>query len=86
MLGLALGDSGAELEDAGGEVVFGGEGGGVEVKNCLVLALVEGVVDVDEFWGGVSMFCTLGDLMGAKVQAYRPLLRMDPWCSQLIEL
>ena len=50
MLGLALGDFGAELEDARGEVVLGGEGGGVEVEDGLVLALVEGVVNVDELW------------------------------------
>lgn len=46
-VGLAEGDLGAELEGSGGQLVFGGEGGGVEVEDGLVLALVEGVVDVD---------------------------------------
>ena len=41
---------GSELENPGWELVFGGEGGGVVVDDGLVLALVEGVVDVEEFW------------------------------------
>jgi len=49
LVGLAEGDFGAELQDAGGEVVFGGERGGVEVEDGLVLALVKGAVDVDKF-------------------------------------
>jgi hypothetical protein len=40
---------GAELKDACGEGVLRGERGCVEVYDGLVLALVEGVVDVDEF-------------------------------------
>ena len=44
---------GAELEDAGWEGVGGGKVGGVKVDDALVLALVEGGVDVDEFWGGL---------------------------------
>lgn len=50
LVGLAESDFGAELQEAGGEVVFRGERGGVKVENGLVLALVEGAVDVDEFW------------------------------------
>jgi len=45
---LAECDFCAEFEDSGGEGVGGGEGGGVEVEDFLVLALVVGVVDVDE--------------------------------------
>ena len=49
--GLAEGDLSAQLQDAGGEGVLRGEGGRVEVDHFLVLALVVGIVDVDEFWG-----------------------------------
>lgn len=67
MVGLAEGDFGAELQDAGGEVVFGGERGGVEVEDGLVLALVEGAVDVDEFWLlVVSWLCVRSTGMGLK--------------------
>lgn len=47
---LAEGEAGAELQHADGQRVGGGEGGRVEVDDLLVLALVEGVVDVDELW------------------------------------
>ena len=46
-VGLAEGDLGAEFEEASWELVLWGEGGGVEVEDGLILALVEGVVDVD---------------------------------------
>lgn len=49
-VGLAQCDLGAELEDSRGKLVFGRERGCVEFENGGVLALVEGVVDVDEFW------------------------------------
>jgi hypothetical protein len=48
---LAEGDLGAELEDLRGELVLGGEGGGVEVDYILVLAGVKGAVDVEELCG-----------------------------------
>ena len=57
-------------------MVLGGEGGGVEVEDGLVLALVEGVVDVDEFWWLVMLVVGIGFREGG---TYRPLLRMDPW-------
>lgn len=41
---------GAELEDAGGELVGGGEGGDVGGEDGGIPVLVEGVVDVDQFW------------------------------------
>lgn len=47
---LAEGDLSAQLEYARGEGVLRGEGRGVEVDYFLVLALVVGIVDVDEFW------------------------------------
>lgn len=47
---LAEGDLSAELEHAGWELVLWGEGGGVEVDHGLVLAGVEGIVDVEELW------------------------------------
>jgi len=47
---LAEGDLGAQLEDADGEGVAGGEGGGVEVEDLLEGAGVEGRVDVYELW------------------------------------
>lgn len=49
ILRLAEGDARAQLEDAGGEVVLGREGGWVKiVEDGLVLVLVEGGVDVDQ--------------------------------------
>lgn len=51
IVGLSQGDSGAELEYARRQLVLRGEGGGVEVEDGRVLPLVEGVVDVDEFYG-----------------------------------
>jgi hypothetical protein len=45
---LTKGNLGAELEYTGGELVLGGEGGGVEVDHVLVLAGVEGIVNVEE--------------------------------------
>jgi len=48
---LLEGDLCTKLEDAGGEGVGGGEGGGVEVDDFGVLGLVEGSVDVYEFCG-----------------------------------
>lgn len=45
---LAEGDLGAELKYASRELVLGGEGGGLEVDHLLVLAGVEGIVDVEE--------------------------------------
>lgn len=41
-------------------MVLGGEGGGVEVEDGLVLALVEGIVDVDEFWWLVMVVLVVG--------------------------
>lgn len=52
LLGLTKGNLGAELEHTGWELVLGGEGGGVEVDHGLVLAGVEGIVDVEELWEG----------------------------------
>jgi hypothetical protein len=37
------------LQYTGGQLVFGGESGGVKIDYILVLALVEGTVDIDEF-------------------------------------
>lgn len=50
LIGLPLGNLSAQLEHAGGELVLGGESGGVEVDHELVLAGVEGIVDVEELW------------------------------------
>lgn len=65
---LAEGETGAVFEDRGGEFVCAGEGGGVEVGDLCELALVEGGVDVYEFykslegpslgdWGDCTSFC-----------------------------
>lgn len=45
---LAESDLGAEFKYASRELVLGGEGGGLEVDHLLVLARVEGIVDVEE--------------------------------------
>jgi hypothetical protein len=45
---LTKGDLGAELEHTSRELVLGGEGGGLKVDHLLVLAGVEGIVDVEE--------------------------------------
>lgn len=50
LVDLAQGDLRAELEHVGRELVLGGEGGGIEVDYVLVLAGVEGIVDVEELW------------------------------------
>jgi hypothetical protein len=50
LVGRAQGNPGAQLEDTRRELVLGGQRGGVEVEDGVVLALVQGVVDVDEFW------------------------------------
>jgi hypothetical protein len=50
LVGLALGNLGAQLKHTSRELVLGGEGGGVEVDYALVLACVEGIVDVEELW------------------------------------
>jgi hypothetical protein len=57
LLGFAESEAGAELEDACGEGVLRREGECIEAYDFGVLALVEGIVDVDEFccWG-VSAF------------------------------
>lgn len=48
LIGLAKGNLGAKLQYTGGELVLGGESGGVEVDHVLVLAGVEGIVNVKE--------------------------------------
>ena len=50
LIGLTKGNLGAELEYTCGELVLGGQGGGVEVDHALVLARVEGIVDVEELY------------------------------------
>jgi len=52
---LTEGELGAEFEDAGGEVVGGGEGRGVKGEDRGVLALVVGGVDIDELCGEISI-------------------------------
>lgn len=52
LVALAKGNLGTELEHASRELVLGGEGGGLEVDYVLVLAGVEGIVDVEELWKG----------------------------------
>lgn len=59
LVGRAQGNPGAQLEDPRRELVLGGQRGGVEVEDRVVLALVKGVVDVDEFWV-VSAGCDRG--------------------------
>lgn len=49
---LPKGNLGTELEYASGELVLGGQRGGLEVDHSLVLARVEGRVDVEELWMG----------------------------------
>jgi len=43
---LAIGNLSSQLEYAGWDLVFGGEGGGIELDYGIVLALVEGIVDI----------------------------------------
>lgn len=52
---LAKGNLGAESEDLGREFVLRGERGGVEVDHTLVLARVEGAVDVEELCGEAAL-------------------------------
>lgn len=48
--------AGAQDQEAGGQLIFGGKGRGVKVNDLLVLALVEVVVDIDQFaLGGVRV-------------------------------
>lgn len=51
---FSKGETGAVFEDRGGEVIGAGEGGGVEVCDFCELALVEGGVDVYEFFEGLE--------------------------------
>lgn len=88
--GLAEGDLGAQLQDARGEGILGRESGGVEVDHFLVLALVVGIVDVDEFWNGVRRShrsvtrsglrggIESGEGVGGGRRTYRLPLRMGP--------
>ncbi len=49
VIGLSQSDPCPKLEHASGERIFGGEGGCIEIDYFLVLALVEVVVDIDQF-------------------------------------
>ena len=51
---LTEGNLGAELEDLRGKLVLRGERRGLEVDHTLVLARVEGVVDVEELCGELN--------------------------------
>jgi hypothetical protein len=51
----------AQLQYTGGQLVFGGESRGVKIDYILVLTLVEGTVDIDEFWRVPNM--TKSDLL-----------------------
>jgi hypothetical protein len=52
---LTKGNLGAESEDLGRELVLRGERGGLEVDHTLVLARVEGAVDVEELCGEAKL-------------------------------
>lgn len=88
---LAQGDLGAELQQAGWQGVLGREGRGVEVDHMLVLALVEGVVDVDEFCGTDIVHVSLEKKIPKRsllfssscCYAHLPQLRMNPWRQTL---
>lgn len=76
-VGLTQSDLGAELQHACGKLVLGGESGGLEVDHVLVLARVEGIVDVEELWG-MDQRAERG--AWGTFKAYHPRLRKDPCC------